>query len=68
MKIKKACPKCQSTDIVRFDAYGVRNNINTSAFDTVNVNKYICCSCGFVEEWIDKEDLAKITKSKMAIR
>ena len=74
MKNTKICPKCQSADIVRIDgysgAYGTGNNIMTglSVFSAVNVNRYICCKCGFTEEWIDKEDIEKIVKSRKAKR
>ena len=63
MKNTKMCPKCQSTNIIRIDgysgAYGTGNNVMTGStiFSAVNVNRYICCSCGFTEEWIDKEDI-----------
>ncbi len=72
MKNTKICPKCNSTNIVRFDGYsgpyGTGNNIMTGAtiFSGVNVNRYICCTCGFTEEWIDTQDLKKIVNSKKA--
>ena len=72
MKHSKICPKCNSADIVRIDgytgAYGTGNNIMTgkTLFSTVNVNRYICCSCGFSEEWIDREDIDKVKNSKKA--
>lgn len=74
MKTTKRCPKCQSTDIVRIDgyagAYGTGNNVmvGKSIFSAVNVNRYICCFCGFTEEWIDAADLPKIKESKKAKR
>lgn len=72
MKNKRVCPKCGSTDILVIDgytgAYGSGNNIITgnTVFSAVNVDRYICCSCGFTEEWINKEDIDKIKKSKKA--
>ena len=74
MKNTKICPKCQSTDIVRFNGYagahGAGNNVMVGGtiFSAVNVNRYVCCSCGFTEEWIDKEDIEKVVNSKKAIR
>ena len=74
MKLTNTCPKCGSSDIVRFDgytgAYGTGNNIMTGAtiFSTVNVNRYVCCSCGYSEEWIDTEDIEKLKASKKAKR
>ena len=72
MKNSKKCPKCGSENIVRIDgysgAYGTGNNVQVgmSIFSAVNVNRYICCDCGFTEEWIDKEDINRIAKSKKA--
>ncbi len=74
MKNIKLCPKCNSSNIVRIDgytgAYGSGNNVmvGKSVFSGVDVNRYICCECGFTEEWIDKEDISKIENSKKAIR
>lgn len=70
MKNAKTCPKCGAIDIVRVDgyagAYGSGNNImlGKSIFSAVNVNRYICCNCGFAEEWIDKVDIERIKNSK----
>ena len=51
-------------------AYGSGNNVMTgrTIFSAINVNRYICCSCGFIEEWIDKEDIDKVENSKKAKR
>ncbi len=72
MKYRNTCPKCNSADIVRFDgsagAYGAGDNVmvGTTIFSAVNVNRYVCCQCGFTEEWIDVCDLEKIKNSKKA--
>ena len=72
MKNMRICPKCGSADIVRIDgnagAYGSGNNIMLGAtiFSAVKVNRYICCTCGFTEEWIDKEDIDRIKNSGKA--
>ena len=51
-------------------AYGSGNYVLTGStiFSEVNVNRYICCSCGFTEEWIDKENIEKVANSKKARR
>lgn len=71
MKKSKICPKCNSTQVLRFDgyvgSYGSGNNLVTGMFSAVNVNRYICCSCGYTEEWIDTEDLEKVLNSKKAV-
>ncbi len=74
MKNTRICPKCGSADIIRIDghagAYGSGNNImlGWSIFSAVNVNRYICCSCGFTEEWIDKQDIETVKNSSKAKR
>ena len=68
MKNKRICPKCNSTDILlvpgKAGAYGSGNNIQTgmTIFSAVLVHRYVCCSCGYSEEWIDKEDIQKLNK------
>ena len=68
MKNKNICPKCGSADIVvvpgRAGAYGTGNNIQVGLtnFSAVLVNRYVCCSCGYSEEWIEKEDIPTLKK------
>ncbi len=74
MKHTRQCPKCRSVDLLRVEgnvgAYGAGNNIMTGAtiFSAVKVHRYICCSCGFTEEWIDAEDMEKLKNSKKTMR
>lgn len=74
MKNTMVCPKCRSANVVRFDgstgAYGAGNNlmVGNTIFSAINVNRYICCVCGYSEEWIDREDLGKVITSKKAKR
>lgn len=63
MKQSGICPKCAGMDILLIPghagAYGSGNNIPVgwSIFSTVKVNRYLCCRCGYSEEWIDKSDI-----------
>ena len=63
MKKSNICPKCGSNDILMIPgssgAYGVGNNIPLF-FSYVKVNRYLCCTCGFSEEWIDEKDIGKL--------
>lgn len=74
MRSTKQCPKCLGTDLVHFEGsvgpYGTGNNlmIGASIFSAVKVNRYVCCRCGFTEEWVDREDLERIKNSKKAIK
>ncbi|MDV4152032.1 hypothetical protein R0131_14480 [Clostridium sp. AL.422] len=66
MKNKNICPKCNGNKIIRIPGetgiYGVGNNIASGFLKgTVNITRYMCCNCGFIEEWIDsKEDIIKL--------
>ena len=67
MKNNGKCTKCNSNDIAKIPGtagvYGSGNNIMTgmTAFSAVLVTRYLCCRCGYSEEWIDnKKDLEKI--------
>lgn len=70
MKNTKMCPKCSSTDLVVVEgwcgSYGTGNNImvGSTIFSAVPIDRYICCHCGFSEEWIRKEDLEDVKKSR----
>ena len=75
MKNTKECPKCLSDNIVRFDGLPLASSLGNSLkvsnniFSiSVNVNRYVCCSCGYTEEWIDKEDLPRVSESQFAKR
>ena len=68
MKNKRYCPKCNSTNLLRIKgnvgAYGTGNNIPAGLlnFSAVLVNRYVCCTCGYSEEWIDMNDIPKLEK------
>ncbi len=73
MKNSKACPKCQSTDITRIPGdtrpFGAGNNISVgqTIFSSVKVTRYLCGSCGFIEEWIDSLDDISSLKKKYGL-
>ena len=68
MKNTKKCPKCQSSDIVKIKGecgpYGRGNNIAISGRTPVLVTRYLCCSCGFSEEWINQGDIKNFVEGK----
>ena len=65
MRRTLTCPKCGSHDILKIPgysgAYGSGNNIPLT-FSAVKVHRYLCCRCGFSEEWIDEEDIPRLKK------
>ena len=56
MKKTGVCPKCGGADIVRVPG-GVRSTMDNTqnfvirGFQSAPVDRYICCACGFSEEW-----------------
>lgn len=69
MKNNKQCPKCQSCDVV------LTKSAETSpsqiavadpahpfltAGHRVYLQRYVCCNCGYVEEWVPAEELEKL--------
>ena len=67
MKKAGVCPKCGGLDIARVPG-GVRSTMDNSqnfvirGFQSAPVDRYICCACGFSEEWLREEDLEKVKK------
>lgn len=63
MKNLKTCPKCESTVFVKVENFRGQqlNSIKTGVLTVAEVSRYVCCDCGYVEEWIEnKDDLKKI--------
>ena len=62
MRNNGICPKCKSNNVseIKSDLLGTR--ISTGALSVACVSYYVCCQCGYVEEWItDKKDLEKLS-------
>lgn len=67
MKNSKICTKCKGAKVVKITKDESRTNlIDISAFKIACPTKYICCECGFFEEYIDnaKDRLAIYEKFK----
>lgn len=60
MKDRKECPKCGGTDIycnTGMSKSGERGYVPISSWSKLFFDIYLCASCGYVEEYISKEDL-----------
>ena len=74
MKNVRVCPKCGGTDILRIEGdvrgYGAGNNVFTGAtiLSAVPVERYLCGTCGYSEEWIDRQNIPQIRKCKRVHR
>jgi predicted nucleic acid-binding Zn ribbon protein len=68
MKNNNQCPKCNSTDILKiigrpgYGHTGTANIILAGIFRrSVPVTRYLCTSCGYSEEWVEKKkDIQKL--------
>ena len=68
MKNTCRCPKCGSGEIVRIPDNPARhasgNNIYTTTVTLagkIPVIRYVCCGCGYTENWVEKpEELRRI--------
>ncbi len=67
MKWSKKCPKCSCEEILfvkgsirRADSANYANYIPAGFLCAAAVHRYVCCACGFTEEWIDQEDLEQL--------
>lgn len=71
MRNNGKCPKCGSVNVVRVPDNPCRhasgNNIYTTTATLIGkiaVIRYVCCDCGYVENWVEREkELKKIKQS-----
>ena len=74
MKHSKTCIKCGGKNIVmiqsdgREGAYGNNIQCGLTILSAVLIERYICCDCGYTEEWVNKADIEQILKSKKVIK
>lgn len=63
MKHSKKCPKCLGENILKIETppmkyrYSAQIPVGITVFSAVSVPRYICCTCGYSEEWINEEDI-----------
>jgi ribosomal protein S27AE len=64
MKNTHICPKCNSSDIATMPGGPMKSySYISTGWRTVYIDRLICTSCGFTEEWISKfKDLDYIRK------
>ena len=59
------CPKCGGTDVVRCQAKGLGryDEIPEGIFGGAQMNRWVCCTCGYCELWMDPARLEEIKKT-----
>ena len=65
MKNTGKCPKCGGDYIVdAVDSPMYRSSVSIRTGITMRsavwVHRYVCCSCGYLEQWVDREDIPQI--------
>lgn len=56
MKKSRICFKCGSNKVVKaIDKSRYNNALNINAFKVAVSTKYVCCDCGYFEEYFDNE-------------
>ena len=71
MKTTGKCPKCGGTDLIVIPpSYGVRGNIisGQTIFSFVRCQRYVCGDCGFIEEYVGKQDDIESLRRRYAKR
>ena len=62
MKTTGRCPKCGSTDLLAVEP-GLYNSFPVGFFATAKIQRHICRSCGYPEEWVAEESMEKLRQS-----
>jgi predicted nucleic-acid-binding Zn-ribbon protein len=67
MKSTGVCPKCASKRITEIPSeLGTYNSIKVDLFGFANLTRYICTSCGYMEQYVaDNKSLLKLRNKKL---
>lgn len=64
MKDTGKCPKCKGAPIIYLEGKQKMPSgyikVKTNEEEYVQVDRYVCSVCGFMEEWIPEPDLARL--------
>ncbi len=65
MKNTKKCPKCGCDVILEVwcNPIWYRNQyipVGATMLSAVSLTRYVCCGCGYSEEWLDKDDIPRL--------
>ena len=60
MRQNRTCPKCESLDIVEIPGGMVGKNWLPTGLSTVPIDRWVCCTCGYTEEYVAQDKLDKV--------
>jgi len=66
MKSSGVCPKCSSKKVAVIPSeLGTHNAIKVDMFGFANLTRYICTSCGYMEQYVaDEKALVKLRRRR----
>jgi hypothetical protein len=66
----RTCTKCDASGLMPFRANGFASIITgLTIFSAVPVVRYVCTTCGFVEDWVEgKANLEKLRQARTKAR
>jgi predicted nucleic-acid-binding Zn-ribbon protein len=70
MKSTGVCPKCSSGKVAEIPSeLGTYNAIKVDMFGFANLTRYICTSCGYMEQYVsDANSLSKLRRKKRNLK
>jgi hypothetical protein len=62
MKNTGKCPKCSGTEIITIRQNTYSSMISAGFFTRTYCVRYVCGGCGFVEEYVETDDLPALKR------
>ncbi len=59
MRNTHRCPKCGGTEIITVEP-GLYNSFPVGFVTQAKLERWVCCTCGFSEEWVEQDKLDKV--------
>ncbi len=69
MKSTGICPKCSSKKLAIIKSeFGTYNQIKIDKYDLVNLTRYICSTCGYIEQYVADEESLTYLQKKITLK
>jgi len=59
MRNTHRCPKCGGTDVIAVEP-ALYNSFPVGIFAQAKLERWVCCTCGYSEEWVERDKLDKV--------
>ena len=69
MKQSRTCPKCGSKEVIQFmeatqNGKDNGNHIYCGFYNHARIWRYVCCDCGYSEQYVDIPEIKKIRPNR----